>query len=273
MSVKAWENGPSYIDMPNSMESYTAPSIPDPEAVQHLDGAREAMAWLRSALAEWRADGDAKIADLSRLDAANRDLVNQVLGEGEVSVSCKGPVNAKVQESVLAGVWRILYCDDKDQVIADLLEVAPVPHIVAVAAEQKSRVDSSGNGSMPDAMNAFPILVELEAARDKYLAGGEEHAINLSLLPLSEDEIGLIDERLGQGPVEFLSKAYGTCRVTSTGVSGIWWVRYFNSMEKMILNQLEVVDVPAVVVAAPEDIADSAQRLDEILEPYWNDDR
>lgn len=272
MSVKAWENGPSYIDLPGSMNAYTAPSIPDPEAVRHLDGAREAMAWLQNALIGWQPGGDPLIADLSRLDASNRELVNQVLGEGEVSVSATNPVNARIQESVLTGVWRTLYFDEQNQLACDLVEVAPVPHIVSLATAQETEVDSKGNGDMPDVISALPILVELAAAREKYIADGTEHAINLSLLPMSDEELGFIDERLGPGPIEFLSQAYGKCQVSSTGVSNIWWTKHYNSMGKLILNLLEVVDVPAVVAAAPEDIADSAQRLEEILAPYWNDE-
>ena len=273
MSVKAWENGPSYLDMPGSMDAYTAPSIPDPESVKHLDGAREAMAWLQQALTEWQPGGKLSIADLSALDEANRELVNQVLGEGEVSVSCSGAVNAKVQESVLAGVWRILYLDEEGRIVGDFLEVGPVPHVASLATEQKQEVACEGNGDMPDVINALPILVELAAARKKYLADGTGHAINLSLLPMTEADLEFVDERLGAGPIEFLSQAYGKCQVSSTRVSNIWWVRHYNSMGKLILNLLEVIDVPAVVAAAPEDIADSAMRLVEILEPYWNEER
>jgi hydrogenase-1 operon protein HyaF len=42
-------------------------------------------------------------------------------------------------------------------------------------------------------------------------------------------------------------------------------------MGTLILNTLEVVEMPGVVAAAPEDLADSAERLAEILEPYWSD--
>jgi HupH hydrogenase expression protein, C-terminal conserved region len=38
-----------------------------------------------------------------------------------------------------------------------------------------------------------------------------------------------------------------------------------------ILTTLEVVDVPALLRAAPEDLADSALRLDAILAPYRTD--
>jgi hydrogenase-1 operon protein HyaF len=45
-------------------------------------------------------------------------------------------------------------------------------------------------------------------------------------------------------------------------------VRYFNSRDAIVLNTIEVVEVPNVACAAPEDLADTAQRLGEILEVY-----
>jgi hydrogenase-1 operon protein HyaF len=62
-----------------------------------------------------------------------------------------------------------------------------------------------------------------------------------------------------------LSRGYGNCRVTATGLREVWWVQYFNSDDKLILNTLEVTPVPAAVLAAQEDIEDSAERLGEIL--------
>jgi hydrogenase-1 operon protein HyaF len=71
--------------------------------------------------------------------------------------------------------------------------------------------------------------------------------------------------------VAILSRGYGDCRITSTAVPHIWWVRYHNSMGTLILNTLEVTDVPQVACAAPEDLKDSASRLGELLEPYWTE--
>jgi hydrogenase-1 operon protein HyaF len=48
----------------------------------------------------------------------------------------------------------------------------------------------------------------------------------------------------------------------------VWWVQYFNSQDTLILNTLEVSDVPNVACASPEDIADSRQRLEEIMKVY-----
>jgi hydrogenase-1 operon protein HyaF len=42
-------------------------------------------------------------------------------------------------------------------------------------------------------------------------------------------------------------------------------VQYFNNMQTLILNTLEIVDVPEVAVAAGDDLADSRERLSELL--------
>lgn len=258
----------AYIDMPRDMDTYTHREIPAAEHIGDLLGARDAMNWLRAALRA--ADGDKRsIADISAIDVDNRELVNQVLGEGEVSITSTGPLRARTQESVLAGVWRTIYTNADEQVVADLLEVAPVPHIVDEAEHGLKQIDCSAADAPDDVMNALPILTELQAAGDAWRRDGTAHSINLSLLPLSDADSEFLDQRLGRGPVDILSRSYGKCQVSSTKVANVWWVRYYNSMNTLILNTLEVTDVPSVVAAAPEDLRDSAQRLEEILAPYW----
>ena len=261
----------TYMDMPNDMSRFVAPIMPEPEDVLRMDGAREAMDWLRGALDDYAPGGEPVLADLSSLDEDSRDVVNQILGEGEVSIVCDGKVRTRTQEAVLAGVWRTFFFDDNDRVLCDLLEVADVPRVVGFAAESNGAVDTGAEGVGPELANALPILVELQSQHENYRNGGAPHSINLTLLPLSEPELEFIDRRLGRGPIDVLSRAYGKCEVISTATAGIWWVRYYNSMGVLILNTLEVVDVPVVIKAAPEDLADSAQRLKEILEPYWSE--
>jgi hydrogenase-1 operon protein HyaF len=271
MSVKAWEDGPSYIDMPRSMSSYSAPAMPDPETMRRLDGARETMRWLQAALTDQEESAQPLLADLSGLDADSREVVHQVLGEGEVSISVSGEANARVQESVLAGVWRILHLDDAGGVVADLLEVAPYPYILSIAFENSRPLDTTAGGDGAEMANARPILIELAEAARKYAADGTEHSINFSLLPTTDEELAFIDARLGRGPIDILSQAYGKCQVISTATPNVWWVRYYNGMDKLILNSIEVAAVPSVVRAAEEDLRDSAVRLQEILAPYWQD--
>jgi hydrogenase-1 operon protein HyaF len=267
----AGSDAPLYIDMPSEMDKYDAPLMPEPDKVQHLEGAREAMSWLEKALAEYQQSTEMQLANLNQLDEKNRELVNQILGEGEVSITCKGTLQAKVQESVLAGVWRTLYFDDDERVAMDLLEVAPVPHIALTRAENMRPVNTAQPLGTPDILNAMPILVELEHRCAKFDQSGTEHSFNLTLLPLSEDEIEFLDTRLGRGPVDMLSRAYGKCQVISTLTPNVWWVRYYNSMGTLILNTLEITKMPQVVAAASEDLGDSATRLGEILAPYWSD--
>lgn len=261
----------SYIDMPGDMDTYHAPQIAELDAVLHLSGARETMEWLRRALADYRCGAESQLANLSALDEASRELVNQILGEGEVSVTYSGGTSARTQESVLAGVWRTIYVDAADCVICDLLEVADVPHVVRIADEQCRPIDVGEPNEVADVRNALPILTELKYQSEKYRQDGVPHSINLSLLPLSETELEFLDQRLGRGAVDILSRSYGKCQIISTRSPDIWWVRYYNAMGILILNSLEVADVPVVVNAAAEDLRDSAQRLDEILAPYWSD--
>lgn len=258
----------SYIDLPSDMATYRPPSMPDPDALRQSAGAREAMRWLREALATYRAGSSPLLADLTALDRENRDLVNQILGEGEVSVSYRGRTSARTQEAVLAGVWRTLYVDADDRVVCDLLEVADAPHVVK-SSEGRNRVINTSAEDVPaDVVNALPLLVELDARCSEYRRNGCTHVMNLTLLPLTDGDREFLERRLGQGPVEMLSRSYGKCQIVSTATPDVWWVRYYNSMGVMILNTLEVVDVPAVICAAPEDLRDSAMRLDAILEPY-----
>jgi hydrogenase-1 operon protein HyaF len=94
--------------------------------------------------------------------------------------------------------------------------------------------------------------------------------INLTLLPVTPEDLDHLALALGEGPVSILSRGYGNCRIRATAVPGAWWVQYFNSMDQIILNTIEVVSIPEVALAAREDYEDSAERLAEwiaTLEP------
>jgi len=270
-SISEDGQGPSYIDMPGDMATFEEPSIPEPDAVQGLVGAREAMFWLRQALADYEPGAEARLANLTGLDDEDRELVNQILGEGEVSISHMGTIRARSQESVLAGVWRTLYLNDEDTVCYDILEVADVPHTVRMRDGHERPINADSNDMPAELNNALAILAELAARYRAFVEEGAPHTINLTLLPLSEEELALIEERLGRGPIDTLSRAYGKCQVSSTLTPNVWWVRFFNSMGTLILNTIELTEVPDAIRAAPEDLEDSAIRLDDMLTPYWSD--
>lgn len=261
----------AYIDMPHDMDTFTKPLVPEPGEVEHLAGARQAMDWLQQALRRFEGGAEPLLANLNALDTENRELVNQILGEGEVSITCDGEIVARTQESVLAGVWRSVFLDAGGDVLADVLEVADVPHLVHLGREAGQPVDVVATIDNADVVNAKALLVELQAHCERFVETGETHSINLSLLPLSDAELEFLDAHLGRGPIDILSRSYGKCQVISTRMPHVWWVQFYNSMGTLILNSLEVSAVPEVVRAAPEDLRDSAERLEDILAPYWSD--
>ncbi len=262
-----------YIAMPRDMSKYQRPDVPGPQTVADLLGAREAMTWLQDTLDNYDSGAPPAAANLTYLDAKNRELVNQILGEGEVSIRCTGAQHASIQESVLAGVWRSLYFDEEDRITHDVIEVGAVPGLVRASNDRTgvSIGELVRDNAPPGVMNGMSILTELAAHCRMYERGRTAHVVNLSLLPLSDEDIAFLDETLGRGPVDILSRSYGKCQIISTSVQNLWWVRFYNSMSTLILNSLEVVDVPLVACAAPEDLTDSAVRLREILASCWSD--
>ena len=259
-----------YMPMPKEVWTYAMPVVPEPEDVEGLDAGVAVLTRIRDALAAYEVGDDAVTISLDHLDDDNRDLVDQVLGEGEVSVVYEGSLRAVSQESVLAGVWRVQYLDEGDGVERDVVEVAAVPSLVshAVFSDARNEIEFDTE-SLPDGVaNALPILTEIAGKLTQAVAGSEPHVVNLSLLPCTDQDIEFLVATLGSGPAVILSRGYGNCRITSTGTRFAWWVQYFNSQDSLILNSLEISPVPAVVAAAPEDIEDSQARLDEILEVY-----
>ena len=118
----------------------------------------------------------------------------------------------------------------------------------------------------PGAMNAPAVLRELLDAAARRGEGDPAHIVNLTLLPMTPDDLAYLSASLGVGPVVILSRGYGNCRISSTALRDTWWVQYFNSSDSLILNTLEVTDLPDVAPAAAEDYADSIVRLAEWIE-------
>lgn len=266
----AREEGLEYMTMPSGMATYHQPILPEPEDAAGMKQGKRVLEQVLRALRQWRRNGPIEVVDLDPLDADNLDFVNQALGEGEVSVAFDGPSPIRAQESVLAGVWRVQHFDGHGRVIRDAIEIGEVPDMVRSAAfsDADRELDSACDRSDPAIQNAPALLVELAEKLGNYRPGDAPHTLNLTLLPLTETDVMLLGERLGVGPVTILSRGYGNCRIGSTARRNGWWIKYFNSQDVLILNTIEVVDVPSVAIAAPEDIADSIERLDEILEMY-----
>jgi len=256
--------------MPSGMTTYSMPEIPEPDEIEGVEAAIALLGKMQAELAAFRIGQPAVVLPLDELDGRNTDLINQILGNGEVSMKFHGAVAARIQESVLAGVWRVQYLDESSDVARDVIEIAAIPGLVkeATFGNAACKVEISHADIPDDVYKAATLLTEINDKLPGYQPGSVPHVINLSLLPHTSEDIDFLTRTLGSGPVVILSRGYGNCRISSTSTSNVWWVQYFNSQETLILNTIEISDVPDVACAAQEDIDDSAQRLLEILEVY-----
>jgi len=257
-----------YLPMPQGMSTYQPPRLPEPDA---LDGHGAAIAVLDQVLAVLQAairGEPVASVDLSGLGAADRQIINQALGEGEVGAQVtdgQGSALVQVQESVFAGVWRVIE-RLPDGGLQDRIEVGAIPEVLKTCARQDGASGHRPAARLPEGvMNAPTLLQELHDQRQQWRAGQSAHLVNLSLLPLSPADMACLEEQLGTGRVVILSRGYGNCRISSTRVPNTWRVVYYNSQDAMILNSIEVVDMPEVACAAPEDLVDSQQRLREVM--------
>jgi hydrogenase-1 operon protein HyaF len=256
------EDGLDYLPLPHAMRTFQAPPLPEPEEASEHPLTLALLARLQATLEAYRVGEPGRIVALEQLPVAELRLLNQILGEGEVAAQLRGEPPARIQETVLAGVWWVQSGDTRQW-----LEVAEVPALLRqrgfAGARWPQRADTAPPGGV---LNARPVLTELLAVAREHAAvpRRQPHVVNLSLLPFSAEDQRFLAEQLGDGPALILSRGYGNCRIASTATPGIWRVQYFNGSDQLILDSLEVIGVPQVACAAQEDIQDSAERLEEI---------
>lgn len=211
-----------------------------------------------------------RLFDLTEFSAEEILLIEDVIGEGEVTglVSLPDGVDAQIQESVMAGLWRVRFTNPQGKLFADYLEVSSLPEIARRAALVNCQpLDASEPPA--GAMNVMPLLAEIAGRSAAHKTGEPTHTITFSLLPMSPEDMSHLQKCLGAGSVRLISKGYGSCRILSTATMNVWSVQFFNAMDEIILDTLEIGDAPAAARAAEEDFRDSAKRLREIEEAYF----
>lgn len=225
---------------------------------------------IADALQSQSAGAPGLLFDITDYADDDRELLTQVLGEGEVRGVAALPdgLMAQIHEASMAGLWRVRFTDAAGALSADYLEIAAIPRVVERAAALTA--DRLAFGAAPaGAMNVMPLLAEISDHMKAHRPGDPSHAINFSLLPVSEVDMEFLQKTLGDGPVQLISHGYGACKITATGARHVWSVQFFNSMNTIILDTLEIGDTPAAACAAEEDFRDSAERLREIHEAYF----
>ncbi len=256
-----------YMQMPSGMMTFSAADLPEPEDIEGLNQGKALLDEVLQLLNSYDGDRPGNLIELGELDEANLKLIDQVLGEGEVAIVAGDSIQA--QEAVLAGVWRVRVTGTDGRLQRDLIEVASFPDTALTTAFQDAQPEIRIPESFgPNIFNTPALLAEINDNIPKVAEGRAPHAINLSLLPHTEEDLGCLNDLLGRGGMTILSRGYGNCRITSTATLNVWWVQFYNSQDTLILNSIEVTSLPEVAKAASEDIADSAERLSEILEVY-----
>jgi len=257
-----------YMPMPSQMSTYDLPILPEAEELAACPETLLLLDLLQQGLNSYRIGEPGPSFELDKLSEGGLLLINQILGEGEVSLVCQtGAIQVNGQETVLAGVWRLRYLNTDGEVERETLEIADIPQLIREQGFTGNESLQIENQQWPvGVLNAPPVLVELQHKSTEYQVGSDPHVINLSLLPFSPSDHEVLEQNLGQGTVVILSRGYGNCRISSTRTEPVWRVQYFNSTDQLILDTLEVVDIPAVAHAAQEDLQDSAERLNEIRE-------
>lgn len=240
------------------------------EIIARCPRAAEMMPRLAEALEHQKPGVSGHLFDLTDFGVEEKMLIGEVLGEGEVSglVILTDGITAQLQESVLTGLWRLRFTDDAGTEVADYLEVAEIPGVVVKGASMTKPTIAWGPEPL-GAMNVMPVLAEIKDRMANIKPGQPNHTISFTLLPMNEVDMDFLHDALGDGPVQLLSKGYGTCRVLATGARGVWSVQYFNAMDTIILDTLEIGDTPAAARATEEDFQDSAVRIREIYEAYF----
>jgi hydrogenase-1 operon protein HyaF len=257
-----------YLPMPQGMNTFRMPIVPERADALALTEARDLFATFLALLEAWNPAGEKRgpRLDLAGVRPAVLEIVNEMLGEGEVSIRVSGARKLRIQESVFTGIWRVCALDDDGRLVQDWLEAGMVP-AAAVAIARESGAGAPPLIALPEgAMNSPALLAEIGSRMATRSRGDRAHVINLTLFPMTAEDHGVLEQALSVGPVAMISRGFGNCHVTSTGLADVWRVQYYNNMNTLILNTIEVVDMPEVVLAAAEDLADSRERLAELID-------
>jgi hydrogenase-1 operon protein HyaF len=256
-----------YLNIPREMNTFQMPSAPREVAAEALAESRDVLAEFLDALEPWDPGSSVPgpCLNVSGISPAALGITNEMLGEGEVSIRVNAARTLRIQETVFTGIWRVCEVSVDGELVSDWIEAGPVPRIViesalAPAAPAPASVEMPGG-----AMNSPALLQEIQSRMQDCRPGAPAHVINLTLFPMTPEDHQVLSRALPVGPVAIISRGFGNCRITSTLARNVWRVQYFNSMNTLILDTIEVIDVPEAAIAAPEDLADSRARLAELI--------
>ncbi len=118
--------------------------------------------------------------------------------------------------------------------------------------------------SEPETGFANAVLQELIAQLQVFAETGRHHVIDLTSLPINSTDKRKLETTLGQGEVHITLSTIGESHINETAFSGIWWVKHYNTEQKIISEFIEITDVPDIIKSHPEDIKKAANKITTI---------
>lgn len=233
----------------------------------------DTLARIRDALADAAKSGRAWRLRVDHLPDDQQQILFDALGQGEVSViieGADGEGEAQIMETVLPGAWVGRATTEGGQIAAAWVEVGDAPRALREVALARPRPDLPIDAltAPRGAMNVMSILAEVRDRSTNWTPGTPNHVMNFTLFPMTPADSAFLANVLGEAGTRISSGGYGAARVVMTGVRHVWAVQYLNGLGNVILDTLEIGDLPDAVVASAEDFEDSAGRLSDMLEAY-----
>jgi hydrogenase-1 operon protein HyaF len=113
---------------------------------------------------------------------------------------------------------------------------------------------------------ALSVLAEIGRLLNTLADSGEEGAIDLRSLPLTDADRLELEELLGRGEVQAEMSLAGESEVWETTYPGAWWIRHRGDGGKIATEEIAVCRIPEILKTHPIDIAAAARRLGQELE-------
>lgn len=129
------------------------------------------------------------------------------------------------------------------------------------------RNSSANSGGAETAMsgNAPVLLREVAEMTRRLIDTGEDAAIDLRALPLTQADLEWLRETLGQGQVVATLEAEGESTLVETVCPGVWWVTHHNENGAVASEFIEVTFFPALLKAHPDDVKIGLEHLDLLI--------
>jgi hydrogenase-1 operon protein HyaF len=115
-------------------------------------------------------------------------------------------------------------------------------------------------------VNLPPVLHEILHGVQRLRRDGSASVVDLQAMPFGPGERERLLALLGEGEVRAQVQALGETKIQESRFPGVWVVEHLNLEGRQIALQIEIAEVPALLRTPGADLAESEQRLQEVLE-------